>query len=55
MECAAELGYTIKLLGIATQTKHGIEQRVHPCMVAMDSPLGTVQHQGHFRQSLAWR
>lgn len=42
MECAAELGYTIKLLGIATQTEHGIEQRVHPCMVAMDSPLGTV-------------
>ena len=42
MEAAAELGYTIKLLGIATQTENGIEQRVHPCMVASDSPLGTV-------------
>jgi homoserine dehydrogenase len=42
MEAAAELGYTIKLLGIATQTENGIEQRVHPCMVEKDSPLGTV-------------
>lgn len=42
MEFAAELGYTIKLLGIAAQTDHGIEQRVHPCMVHTDSPLGTV-------------
>jgi homoserine dehydrogenase len=42
MEAAAELGYTIKLLGIASQTENGIEQRVHPCMVKADSPLGTV-------------
>jgi homoserine dehydrogenase len=42
MQFAAELGYTIKLLGITSHTTHGIEQRVHPCMVATDSPLGTV-------------
>ncbi len=42
MEFADELGYAIKLLGITAQTEHGIEQRVHPCMVAKDSPLGTV-------------
>lgn len=43
MEFADELGYVIKLLGISTQTEGGIQQRVHPCMVAKDSPLGTVQ------------
>ncbi len=42
MEFAAELGYSIKLLGITSQTPTGVEQRVHPCMVRMDSPLGTV-------------
>ena len=42
MEFAAELGYSIKLLGITSHTENGIEQRVHPCMVRTDSPLGTV-------------
>ena len=42
MEFAAELGYSIKLLGISSLTLSGIEQRVHPCMVRKDSPLGTV-------------
>ncbi|MDE3059471.1 MAG: homoserine dehydrogenase [Pseudomonadota bacterium] len=42
MEFAAELGYTIKLLGIAAETEQGILQRVHPCMVAANSPLGAV-------------
>lgn len=42
MEFASELGYTIKLLGIASQTDQGILQRVHPCMVPHDSALGTV-------------
>jgi homoserine dehydrogenase len=42
MEFAAELGYTIKLLGITSHTENGIEQRVHPCMVPANSPLGTV-------------
>jgi homoserine dehydrogenase len=40
---AAELGYRIKLLGLARQTEHGIEQRVHPCMVPMDAPIAHVE------------
>jgi len=42
MEFAAELGYVIKLLGITSHTEGGILQRVHPCMVAADSPLASV-------------
>jgi len=40
---ADELGYRIKLLGIARRTDHGVEQRVHPCMVALDSPIAHVE------------
>lgn len=40
---AEELGYRIKLLGIARRTPHGIEQRVHPCMVRRDTPIGGVE------------
>lgn len=43
MKFADELGYTIKLLGIAVQMQSGIQQRVHPAMVTKDSMLGTVQ------------
>lgn len=43
MKFADELGYAIKLLGIAAQTENGIRQRVHPAMVKKDSMLGTVQ------------
>jgi homoserine dehydrogenase len=39
---ARELGYRIKLLGIARQTGEGIESRVHPCMVPEGSPLARV-------------
>jgi homoserine dehydrogenase len=39
---ARELGYRIKLLGIARRTEAGIESRVHPCMVPEDSPLARV-------------
>jgi len=42
MQFAAELGYVIKLLGTAAITPSGIQQRVHPCMVKADSPLGSV-------------
>ena len=42
MEFADELGYAIKLLGIARMTERGIEQRVHPCMVAKQSQLATI-------------
>ncbi len=43
MQFADELGYAIKLLGVAQQTEAGIMQRVHPAMVAKNSMLGTVQ------------
>src|SRR5262249_10469777 len=33
IDFAEELGYRIKLLGIARLTEEGLEQRVHPCMV----------------------
>jgi homoserine dehydrogenase len=39
---ARELGYRIKLLGIARRTEAGIESRVHPCMVPEASPLARV-------------
>lgn len=40
---ADELGFRIKLLGIASETEDGIEQRVHPCMVPLDRPLAHVE------------
>ncbi len=33
LEAADELGYRVKLLGVAQRTEAGIEQRVHPTMV----------------------
>ncbi len=39
---AGELGYRIKLLGIARRTEAGIEARVHPCMVPQSSPIARV-------------
>lgn len=41
-EYARELGFRIKLLGIARRTAHGIEQRVHPCMVPLGAPIASV-------------
>ncbi len=39
---ATELGYRIKLLGIARQAETGIETRVHPCMVPVAAPIARV-------------
>jgi homoserine dehydrogenase len=39
---AGELGYRIKLLGIARRTEGGIEARVHPCMVPVGAPIAGV-------------
>lgn len=39
---ADELGYRIKLLGVAQRTESGIEQRVHPTMVPKDSDIARV-------------
>jgi homoserine dehydrogenase len=43
MTFARELGYRIKLFGIARLTDYGLEQRVHPCMVPLDSPIAHVE------------
>jgi homoserine dehydrogenase len=40
---ARELGYRIKLLGITRRGALGIEQRVHPCMVEIGSPVAHVE------------
>ncbi|WP_114966221.1 homoserine dehydrogenase [Alkalilacustris brevis] len=37
---AADMGYRIKLLGVAQVTGRGLEQRMAPCLVPVDSPLG---------------
>jgi homoserine dehydrogenase len=37
---AADMGYKIKLLGVAQKTGRGIEQRMQPCLVPDTSPLG---------------
>jgi homoserine dehydrogenase len=42
IEFANEFGFRIKLLGIATRTDTGIEQRVHPSMVPHGTPLADV-------------
>ncbi|MDE1897116.1 MAG: homoserine dehydrogenase, partial [Rhodospirillales bacterium] len=39
---AQELGYRIKLLGIAEETEAGISLRVHPTMVPVEKPIATV-------------
>jgi homoserine dehydrogenase len=42
LTAADELGYRIKLLGVAVRTETGIEQRVHPTMVPKDSAIAQV-------------
>jgi homoserine dehydrogenase len=42
LEAAEELGYRIKLLGVAVKTDHGVEQRVHPTFVRKDSAIAQV-------------
>lgn len=37
---AAELGYRIKLLGVARMHDDGLEQRMQPCLVPEGSPIG---------------
>src|SRR5207237_9657821 len=50
LDAAEELGYRIKLLGVAVATDKGIDQRVHPTMVPRDSAIAQVMcvtEQGH--------
>ena len=43
IEHAAELGYRIKLLGVARMTATGLEARMQPCLVPAGSPLGQLE------------
>ena len=43
IELADDMGYHIKLLGVAQMTGRGLEQRMTPCLVPADSPLGQLQ------------
>jgi homoserine dehydrogenase len=40
---AADMGYRIKLLGVAQLTGRGLVQRMSPCLVPADSPLGQLE------------
>ncbi|MDF1716303.1 MAG: homoserine dehydrogenase [Antarcticimicrobium sp.] len=40
---AADMGYRIKLLGVAQRSPRGLVQRMQPCLVPADSPLGQLE------------
>lgn len=42
LEAADDLGYKVKLLGVAVRTDEGVEQRVHPTMVPKHWPIAQV-------------
>jgi homoserine dehydrogenase len=42
LAAADELGYRVKLLGVAMKTEKGIEQRVHPTMVRKETAIAQV-------------
>ncbi len=42
IQAAKELGYRIKLLGVATRTIDGVESRVHPAMVPLGSAIAEI-------------
>jgi homoserine dehydrogenase len=41
---AADMGYRIKLLGVAQMTGRGLEARMSPCLVPRTSPLGQLEN-----------
>ena len=43
IEQAADMGYRIKLLGVAQKTGRGIDARMSPCLVPAGSPLGQLE------------
>ena len=44
IEQARDMGFRIKLLGVAKMTEKGLEQRTQPCLVPADSPLGRLEN-----------
>ena len=43
IEDARDMGYRIKLLGVARMNEDGLEQRMQPCLVPDNSPLGQLE------------
>ena len=43
IEQANDMGYRIKLLGVAQMTNTGLEQRLSPCLVPKESPIGQLE------------
>ena len=43
IEYAREIGYRIKLLGLARLGSNGLEQRVHPAMVKLEEPIARLR------------
>ena len=43
IKLAADMGFKIKLLGVAQLTGRGLEQRMTPCLVPAESPLGQLK------------
>ena len=43
IEQAADMGFRIKLLGVAQRTGRGIDARMSPCLVPAESPLGQLE------------
>ncbi|MEL6169282.1 MAG: homoserine dehydrogenase [Pseudomonadota bacterium] len=43
IERAADMGFRIKLLGVAQHTGRGLEARMSPCLVPASSPLGQLE------------
>ncbi|MGR3760189.1 homoserine dehydrogenase [Roseobacteraceae bacterium NS-SX3] len=43
IRAAADMGYRVKLLGVAQRSARGLEQRMTPCLVPANSPLGQLE------------
>jgi len=43
--CARDMGYTIKLLGIAKNSNGSLDIRVHPTMIPQEHPLASVRYE----------
>jgi homoserine dehydrogenase len=44
IEQARDMGFRVKLLGVAQMTPRGLVQRMSPCLVPADSPLGQLEN-----------
>ncbi|NOX74845.1 MAG: homoserine dehydrogenase [Alphaproteobacteria bacterium] len=44
IEQASDMGFRIKLLGVAQLTGRGLEQRMQPCLVPKNSPFGQLEN-----------